>query len=122
MKPKIQEKKETNYLSSLLQTHPPHLFSPLPSPRKNLNNPIPTGADDQSAVLAPRNVADAFAAHGPVADEVLRADALLERPDADAGVVAGGHGLAAVLGEGEGGDGGGVGEHGVRALTCYTRE
>lgn len=53
-----------------------------------------------------------------MADDVLGTDALLEAPEADTGVVAGGDGFAAVLGKGKRGDGGRVGEHVVSALAC----
>lgn len=75
------------------------------SSRKDLDNPIAAGAHDQPAVLTPADAAHALATHGAVADNVLGADALLERPEADAGVMAGGDGLAPVLGQAERGDG-----------------
>ena len=53
-----------------------------------------------------------------MADDILGTDTLLQAPEADTGVVAGGDGFAAVLGEGQGGDSGGVGEHVVGALAC----
>jgi hypothetical protein len=66
--------------------------------------------------LTPHNAAHAFAAHDAVRGDFLRADALVERPEADGSVVTGGHGFSSVFAEGEGGDGGGVGEHLVGAL------
>ena len=51
-----------------------------------------------------------------MARDFLGAAALLEGPEAKAGVMACGDELAAILGEGERGDGGGVGEHIVGAL------
>lgn len=48
---------------------------------------------------------------------LLRAASFLQGPEAEAGVVAGGDEFAAIGGERKGGDGGGVGEHVVSALT-----
>lgn len=87
-------------------------------PHKNLPNPISTSTNHQPAVATPRDTADAFAAHRPMADDILGTDTLLQAPEADTSVMAGGDGFAAVLGEGEGGDGGGVREHVVRTLAC----
>ncbi len=50
--------------------------------------------------------------------DFLAAGAFFQRPEAQAGVVAGGDEFGARGGEGEGGDGGGVGEHAVGALAC----
>ena len=47
--------------------------------------------------MAPHNATDAFATHDPMTRNLLRADALLERPEADGGVVSGRDGLAPVL-------------------------
>lgn len=97
---------------------PPSSHLTLPhSSRKDLHNAVSARADDQPSVAAPANVADAFAPHGTVRHDVLRADALLERPEAYACVVAGRDGFAAVLGEAERRDGGWVREHSVCALT-----
>lgn len=79
------------------------------SSRKHLDNSIATRTNDESSVLTPRDVANAFASHCAVGYDVLRAGTFLERPEADAGVMAGGYGFAAVFGKGESGDGGGVG-------------
>lgn len=89
---------------------------PRQSSRENFHNTISARADDQPAIAAPANIANTFTSHGPVGDDVLRANSLLQRPETYACVVPGGNGFAAVLGEAEGGYGGGVGEHGVGAL------
>lgn len=89
------------------------------SSRKDLHHPIPTRRNDEPTILAPLNIAHALTAHRAMRHDFLRANALLQRPEADAGVVAGRHGFAAVFGEREGGDGRGVREHVVRALACW---
>ena len=68
--------------------------------RKHLDNAVATRADDVPPVLAPHDAAHALAAHRPVRHDVLRADALVQRPESDRGVVACGHGFPAVVGEG----------------------
>lgn len=90
--------------------------------RKHFHNSIATSANNKPAVAAPADVANAFAAHSAVGDNILRADAFLERPETNASVVAGGDGFAAVFGEAKGGDGGRVREHGVCALTCKKKK
>lgn len=87
--------------------------------RKDLDDAITAAADDPPPILAPDDAADALAAHETVAGDFLRAGSFLERPEAEAGVVAGGDEFGARGGEGEGGDGGGVGEHAVGALACW---
>lgn len=106
--------------SSTFPYHPStgRKISASPSSRENLDNTISARADDQPAIAAPANIANTFTAHGPVGDDVLRANSLLQRPETYARVVPGGNGFAAVLGEAEGGYGGGVGEHGISALAC----
>lgn len=85
---------------------------------KHLDDTVAARTDHESSVAAPADVADTFAPHGPVRYDILCADSLLKGPETDAGVVPGGDGFAAVLGEAERRDGGGVGEHGVSALAC----
>lgn len=70
--------------------------------REDLNNAIATCTDHQPPILTPADAAHAFASHGPVGHDVLRADAFLQAPETDRGVVAGGDGFAAVLREAEG--------------------
>lgn len=60
----------------------------LMSPRKDLDNAIAASADDKSTIRTPADVANTFAAHGSVRDDVLCADSLFERPEADTSVVA----------------------------------
>lgn len=74
------------------------------SPGKDLDGAIATAADDPSPVLAPDDAADALAAHGPVAGDFLGAAALLQRPEAQGGVVAGRDEFAPVRGQRERGD------------------
>jgi hypothetical protein len=114
------------------QTLHPYLHSKMPStPKKNqhpqillssssskdLDNTIAACTYDKPAILTPGNVADTLAPHRPVGDDVLGADTLFQRPESDTCVVAGGNSFPAIFGEGEGGDCGGVGEHGVSCLT-----
>ena len=68
---------------------------------KHLDDTVAARADHESAVAAPADVTDAFAPHSPVRYDILSADSLLEGPETDAGVVAGGDGFPAVLGEAE---------------------
>lgn len=85
---------------------------------ENLDDSITAATNNPPPILAPHDGANALAAHEAMAGEFLHAGALLERPEAQTGVVAGGDEFAAVGGEREGGDGGGVCEHVVGALTC----
>lgn len=71
----------------------------LRSSSKNLDDPIPPAANHPAAVLAPDDGANAFAAHVPMANDFLRAGALFQRPDAQAGVVPGRDEFAAFGGE-----------------------
>ena len=87
--------------------------------RKHLDNPVAAGRNHQPAVLAPDHAADSFAAHDAVGGDFLRADALVEGPESDRGVVACRHGFAAVFAKGQGRDGGRVGEHAICALTWW---
>lgn len=92
---------------NLLQVSLPHPSSHPPpcvkhSAREDLNNAIAACTDHQSPILTPRDAADAFTSHGSVGDDVLSADAFLQAPETDRGVVAGGDGFAAVLREAEG--------------------
>ena len=57
-------------------------------PRKHLDNAIAARRHNEAPVLAPHNTAHAFAAHDAVRGDFLRADALVERPEADGCVVA----------------------------------
>ena len=66
-------------------------------PREHLDDTIATGTDNKTAILAPNNAADALAAHNAMTRNHLRADALLEAPEANASVVTGGDSFAAVL-------------------------
>lgn len=68
---------------------------------KHLDDTVAARADHESSVAAPADVADAFAPHSPVRYDILGANSLLERPETDAGVVAGGDGFTAVFGEAE---------------------
>lgn len=86
-------------------------------PRKHLDDAIPAPTDDPSPVLTPHHAADALPAHQPVARDFLRARSFLHRPEAEAGVVACRDEFRARGREGEGRDGGRVGEHVIRALT-----
>jgi len=85
-------------------------------PRKDLHHPIPAATYNPAAILAPHDSTDPFSSHKSMAREFLDATPLFEAPEPEAGVVAGGDEFPAVRGKGEGGDGGGVGEHGVSAL------
>lgn len=97
-------------------------------PRKNLHHSIPTPTDNPAAILAPHDGTHPLAPHKSMTREFLDATPLFKAPEPEASVVAGGDEFPAVGGEGEGGDGGGVGEHGVGTLTfgyvslCSTRE
>ena len=79
------------------------------SSRKNLNNAVTAGTNDPASVLGPDDGADALAAHDAVGGDFLGAGALLEGPEAEGGVVAGGDELAAVGAQGEAGYRGRVG-------------
>lgn len=68
---------------------------------KHFDDTVAARANHESSVAAPADVTDAFAPHSPVRYDILSADSLLEGPETDAGVVAGGDGFAAVLGEAE---------------------
>jgi hypothetical protein len=56
---------------------------------EHLDDPIAACADDPSAILAPDDAADAFAAHDTVACDFLCTGAFFERPEPQAGIVAG---------------------------------
>jgi hypothetical protein len=101
---------------AFLHQHLPPILTTTTRARKNLDDAIAAAANDPPPILAPDDAADALAAHESVAGDFLRAGSFLERPEAEAGVVAGGDEFGARRGEGEGGDGGGVGEHAVGAL------
>jgi hypothetical protein len=85
--------------------------------RKYLDNPVAAGRNHKPAVLTPDYAADSFAAHDAVGGDFLRADALVERPEPDRGVVACRYGFATVFAKGERRYGGWVGKHAVSALT-----
>lgn len=87
-------------------------------PGKHFNHAVAPSADDPPAVLAPHHRARALAPHNAVRRDLLRAAALLERPEPQRGVVARRHELAAVGGQGEGRDRGGVSYHIVCTLAC----
>lgn len=89
----------------------------LASSCEDFDDTVATCGDNEASVLAPDNAAYAFAAHNAVGCDFLRADALLEGPEADRGVVTSRYGFTAVFAEGEGGDSGWVGEHAICALT-----
>ena len=55
-----------------------------------------------------------------MARDILDTSPLLERPEPQASVVASGDEFAAVGRKREGGDGGGVGEHVISALSCIS--
>lgn len=84
--------------------------------REHLDHTIATGRDDKAAVLAPHDAAHAFATHDAGRRDLLRANAFVERPEADRSVVAGRYGFAAIFADRKGGDGRGVGEHAVCTL------
>jgi hypothetical protein len=65
------------------------------------DDPIAACADDPSTVLTPGNAANAFAAHDTVACDFLRAGALLERPETQTCIMAGGDEFTAIGREGE---------------------
>ena len=87
------------------------------SSSEHLDDAVAARGNDEAPILAPHDAAHALAAHDAVCRNFLCADALVERPEADRGIVPCGDGFAAVFADGEGGDGGGVGEHVVGALT-----
>jgi len=88
---------------------------------KNFRHSISTGADDKSAIATPGHATHAFASHSPMTHDILRTDPFLERPESYTRVVTRAHSFPAILGERQGGDGGGVCEHGVCALTCHQK-
>lgn len=84
---------------------------------EDLDDAIAARGHDQAAVLAPDNTADALTTHNAMCGDFLGADALVEGPEAYGGVVTGRYGFATIFTDGEGGDGGWMGEHVVGALT-----
>lgn len=84
---------------------------------KDLHDSVTARRDHEASILAPDHAADALTTHDSVSGDLLRADALVERPETNRGVMPGGHGFATVLAQREGGDGGRVGQHAVCALT-----
>lgn len=87
-------------------------------PYKNLPNPIPPNTNHQSPIPTPRHITHPLPPHRPMTNNILRTNPLLQAPEPDTRVVARAHRLPAILRKGEGGDGGGVREHGVGALAC----
>ena len=85
-------------------------------PCKYLDDSIATAADHPATVLAPDHGAYPLSAHDAMAGDLLRARALLERPEAQAGVVARADKLPAVRAKRETRDRSRVGEHVVGAL------
>lgn len=66
-------------------------------PREHLHDTITSRADNEAAVLAPHDGTHAFSTHDAMAGYHLCADTLLQAPEADAGIVAGGDGFATVF-------------------------
>ena len=87
-------------------------------PGKDLDDAIAAGGDYEAAVLTPHHAADTLATHDAVRGDLLRANAFVERPETDRGVVTRRDGFTSVFAEGQGGDGGGVGQHAISALAC----
>ena len=93
-----------------------------PSPGKNLDNAIAATTNNPPAVLAPDNGTNTLTTHDAMARDILDTRPLLERPEAETGIVARGDEFAAVGRKGESGDGGGVGEHVVGALAWISHQ
>lgn len=87
-------------------------------PGKDLDDAIAAGGDYEAAVLTPHHAADTFATHDAVRGDLLRANAFVQRPETDRGVVTRRDGFMSVFAEGQGGDGGRVGQHAISALAC----
>jgi hypothetical protein len=68
-------------------------------PGEDLDDAVTTSRDDETAVLAPDYAAHTFTAHYAVSSDFLGANALVEGPEANWSVVAGGDGFAAVFAE-----------------------
>lgn len=65
----------------------------LPTPREDLADAIAATGDDQPTFGAPRDARHALPPHLPVRDDFLRANALLQAPEAYTGIMCGGDGL-----------------------------
>ena len=70
-----------------------------PLSRKDLDDAITAAAGHPFPVPTPHDAADTLAAHNSVTGDLLRAAAFFQGPEPQAGVVAGGHQLAAIWGE-----------------------
>lgn len=65
--------------------------------REHLDDAVAAGGDDEAAVLAPDDAAHALTTHDTGRCDLLCADALVERPEPDRGVVACGDGFTAIF-------------------------
>lgn len=80
LKLSLQCPRRDSIASAFIILHLPPLLAACP--RKDLDDAVTAPTDDPSAVLAPDDAADTFAAHEAMACYFLRARSFFERPEA----------------------------------------